>query len=127
MFNNNASNCDSKNYDHPSYEEWLQHNKALEQNGNQIAQILSNAPSLKAIPADGAFYMMPLFEKDALNNKQTLPIRSDKARAFIESELARPGTNPDKRFIIIYWHLPEFVLCLLRDFIVRALDSALQR
>ncbi|MCI0445334.1 pyridoxal phosphate-dependent aminotransferase [bacterium] len=101
-----------KIYDHPQYEEWLQHNnKALEQNGNQIGQILSNVPSLKVVPPDGAFYMMPLFEKDVLNNNQTLPIRSDRARTFIESELARPGMHPDKRFT--YYLLASTGICVV--------------
>jgi aspartate/methionine/tyrosine aminotransferase len=55
--------------------------------------------------------MMPLFEKDALNNKQTLPIRNDRARAFIESELARAGTPADKRFT--YYLLASTGICVV--------------
>jgi alanine-synthesizing transaminase len=54
---------------------------------------------------------MPLFEKDALNHKQTLPIRSDRARTFIESELDRPGTHVDKRFT--YYLLASTGICVV--------------
>ncbi len=99
-------------YDHPKFEEWLrQNNKALEKNGNRIAQILSNATTLRVTQPDGAFYMMPLFEKGALKDQQTLPIRSPQARAFIEDEVSRPGVHPDKRFT--YYLLASTGICVV--------------
>jgi len=99
-------------YDHPKFEEWLrQNNKALEENGNRIAQILSAVPALRVTQPDGAFYMMPLFEKGALNHQQTLPIRSPHARTFIEAEVSRPGVLPDKRFT--YYLLASTGICVV--------------
>jgi aspartate/methionine/tyrosine aminotransferase len=101
-----------KIYDHPAYEDWLQHNNAsLQANGNRIAELLSTASALDVHQPDGAFYMMPLFKKGTLNQRQTLPIRNAKARAFIESEVSKPDTPLDKRFT--YYLLASTGICMV--------------
>jgi aspartate/methionine/tyrosine aminotransferase len=101
-----------KIYDHQKYPDWLQQNNAaLQANGNRIAELLSTAPGLKVDQPDGAFYMMPLFEKGALNHRQTLPIRNSNARTFIESELSKGGIPVDKRFT--YYLLASTGICVV--------------
>ena len=101
-----------KIYDHPKYEGWLQQNNAaLQANGNRIAELLSNAPGLNVHHPDGAFYMMPLFKNGVLNQRQTLPIRNPKARAFIESELSKGEIPVDKRFT--YYLLASTGICMV--------------
>ncbi len=101
-----------KIYDHSNYEGWLQQNNAaLQANGNRIAELLSTAPGLTVHQPDGAFYMMPLFEKGVLNQRQTLPIRNSEARSFIESEVSKPGIPDDKRFT--YYLLASTGICVV--------------
>jgi aspartate/methionine/tyrosine aminotransferase len=46
-----------------------------------------------------------------LNDRQTLPIPNPEARKFIEHEVARPGTAPDKRFA--YYLLAATGICVV--------------
>jgi len=86
-------------YDHPDFGTWIDtYNTELEKNGNAIAETLSRTRGLTVNRADGAFYMMPLFEDDVLTNTQTLPIRNADARAFVEKEVNKPGFPLDQRF-----------------------------
>lgn len=89
----------SKIYDDPEFPEWNKnYNAQLEHNSNQIADTLKQSPHLKVNRTNGAFYMMPLFKDDVLNDRQTLPIANDEARAYIEKEASRPGLPLDQRF-----------------------------
>ena len=91
----------SKIYDHPEFADWIAtYNQELEKNGNAIAAILSRTKGLTVNRTDGAFYMMPLFKEGVLNDRQTLPIAHAETRAFIEQEVAKPGTTLDKRFTL---------------------------
>lgn len=99
-------------YDHPEYEAWLAgNNKELEENGNFIAGVLEAVPGLQVNRTNGAFYMMPLFKEGVLNNKQTLKIENDAARAYIEAEVAKPGFLLDKRFC--YYLLAAKGICVV--------------
>ena len=99
-------------YDHPEYEGWLASNNAeLEQNGNAIAEVLGGVKGLKVNRTNGAFYMMPLFEEGVLNDKQTLPIANDDARAFLEKAVAKEGMPLDQRFA--YYVLASTGICIV--------------
>lgn len=99
-------------YDHPEYEKWNEaYNLELEKNGNYIAEILGTTPGLKVNKTNGAFYMMPLFEKGVLNNKQFLKIDNDKVREFIESEVAGADMPLDQRFT--YYLLAATGICVV--------------
>ncbi|MFA7278356.1 MAG: pyridoxal phosphate-dependent aminotransferase [Candidatus Gracilibacteria bacterium] len=99
-------------YEHPEFETWnKQYNAELEKNANYIHEVLSKTKGLKVNKIYGAFYMMPLFETGALNDKQTLPIANDAARAYIESVVNQPGFPLDKRFC--YYLLAATGICVV--------------
>lgn len=99
-------------YDHPDFPEWNRtYNAELERNGNTIAGILGSVDGMMVNRPNGAFYVMPLFREGMLNEKQTLPVANAEARRFIEQEVARPGTAPDKRFA--YYLLASTGICVV--------------
>lgn len=99
-------------YDHPEYEAWIRtYSAGLEHNIDVIANLLSGTNGLRTNRPDGAFYMMPTFEEGILNQHQTLPIKNSTAREYIEQEVARPGTPPDKRFA--YYLLASTGICVV--------------
>lgn len=101
-----------KIYDHPEYEAWITHyNQELEENGNSIAEKLNASPYLKVNCTNGAFYMMPLFKDGVLNGKQTLPIKDDAVKAYIEKEVSKPSFALDKRFT--YYLLAATGICVV--------------
>lgn len=101
-----------KIYDHPEFENWIAHyNKELEKNSNDIADSLSKTKGLKVNRTNGAFYMMPLFEEGVLNDKQSLPIANEAARAYIEDQVNKPGFPLDKRFT--YYLLASTGICVV--------------
>ncbi|MBU1954292.1 aminotransferase class I/II-fold pyridoxal phosphate-dependent enzyme, partial [Patescibacteria group bacterium] len=102
----------SKIYDHPDYQNWITNtNKELETNGNYIAEVLGNTPGMQVNRTNGAFYMMPLFEKNSLNENQKLHIENEQVRKFIESEVNKPGFPLDKRFT--YYLLAATGICVV--------------
>lgn len=99
-------------YEHPEFETWSkQYNAELEKNANYIYEVLSKTKGLKVNKIYGAFYMMPLFETGVLNDKQTLPIANEAARAYIESVVNQPGFPLDKRFC--YYLLAATGICVV--------------
>lgn len=99
-------------YEHPEFETWnKQYNAELEKNANYIYEVLSKTKGLKVNKIYGAFYMMPLFETGVLNDKQTLPIANEAARAYIESVVNQPGFPLDKRFC--YYLLAATGICVV--------------
>ncbi len=99
-------------YDHPQFGAWLAaNNKELEVNGNYIAEVLNATKGLKVNRPDGAFYMMPLFEKGVLNEKQTLPLKNEAVRKYIEEQVSQPGFALDKRFT--YYLLAATGICVV--------------
>lgn len=97
-------------YDHPEYERWLKRYTAeLALNANAIAGILGRNAGLRVAPIQGAFYMMVLFERQALKRGQTLPVARPALRAFIRKAVAR-GTM-DKRFA--YYLLAATGICVV--------------
>ncbi|MEK7544996.1 MAG: pyridoxal phosphate-dependent aminotransferase [Patescibacteria group bacterium] len=101
-----------KVYEHPDFPAWNEeYNRELEKNGNFIAEILGTVKGMKVNRTNGAFYMMPLFEKGILNDRQTLPIASESARKFIEEQVNAPGFPLDKRFT--YYLLASTGICVV--------------
>lgn len=101
-----------KLYDHPDFEKWIaEYNSHLEDNSKNISRILSQSPYLKVNPTNGAFYMMPLFKKGVLNNKQTLPIKNPDAQKYIENIVSKPNFPLDKRFV--YYLLASTGICVV--------------
>jgi len=101
-----------KIYDHPEYPQWLAHySEGLAKNIDTIAEILEPTKGLRINRPDGAFYMMPTFGEGVLNHRQTLPIRNDAVRAYIESEVANPEMAEDKRFA--YYLLASTGICVV--------------
>lgn len=99
-------------YDHPDFPEWNRtYNAELEHNGNTIAEILGSVDGMMVNRPNGAFYVMPLFREGMLNDRQTLPVANAEARRYIEQEVARPGTAPDKRFA--YYLLAATGICVV--------------
>jgi aspartate/methionine/tyrosine aminotransferase len=102
----------SKVYDHPDFAAWnATYNTELERTANQIADILKCTKGLKVNRINGAFYMMPLFDDDILNDKQTLFIANPEARAYIEQQVSQPDFPLDKRFC--YYLLGATGICVV--------------
>lgn len=102
----------SRIYDHPDYPAWLAGiNRDLEKNSNTIADILSNTPGLRINRIQGAFYLMPVFEPGVLNERQTLPVKNEKVREFIENEVSSKRIALDKRFA--YYLLAATGICVV--------------
>lgn len=99
-------------YASPQYAQWLTaYTAALEQISNEIADILGAVPGLKTGRIQGAFYLMALFEKGALNRRQTLPIANRRAAEIIRRAVARPEFPLDKRFA--YYLLAATGICVV--------------
>lgn len=99
-------------YEHPEFEGWSkQYNGELEAIANNIYEVLKNTKGLKVNKIYGAFYMMPLFQDGALNERQSLPIANDAVRAYIEAEVSKPGFPLDKRFC--YYLLAATGICVV--------------
>lgn len=102
----------SRVYDHPDFPIWnQQYNQELEKNGNYIAQVLSSTKGMYVNRTNGAFYMMPLFEEGVLNEKQTLPLKNEAVRSFIEEKVSRPNFPLDQRFT--YYLLAATGICVV--------------
>ncbi len=99
-------------YEHPDFEGWSKrYNAELEAIANNIYEVLKNTKGLKVNKIYGAFYMMPLFQDGVLNERQSLPIANEAVRAYIESEVKKPGFPLDKRFC--YYLLAATGICVV--------------
>jgi aspartate/methionine/tyrosine aminotransferase len=70
---------------------------------------MSNVPGLRIMMPQGALYMTALFEEGALNHKQSLPIKEDAVRRFVEPKT--DGLALDKRFV--YYLLASYGICVV--------------
>jgi alanine-synthesizing transaminase len=101
-----------KIYDHPEFEAWLaEYLTGLSNNIDEITNILKLNPNLRVNPADGAFYMMPTFKEGVLNEHQSLEIKNENLRKFVESKVSEPGISLDKRFV--YYLLATTGICVV--------------
>jgi len=99
-------------YESPHYAEWLKtYNAELERISNDIAEILGKVPGLKVRPIQGAFYLMALFEKGLLNNRQSLPIANKRSEEIIRQVVAGKNFPLDKRFA--YYLLASTGICVV--------------
>ncbi|QQR55091.1 pyridoxal phosphate-dependent aminotransferase [Candidatus Peregrinibacteria bacterium] len=99
-------------YDHPEFAGWLkQNNELLERNSRVITEKLSTVKGLKVNPANGAFYMMPIFEDGVLKAHQSLPIANEELRKFVEEKTADPDMALDKRFV--YYLVASTGICVV--------------
>lgn len=93
-------------YGNPKFKEHLKRwNRQLEEGGNLRAGYINKIKGLSAIPPKGAFYIAAVFEKDILNNRQSVPVMEckDKAGAgqHLKSLLNKEPDMPlDKRFVL---------------------------
>lgn len=72
-------------------------------------QIFRGVPSVVAPKPGGAFYMSVVFEDGALNGHQTLPIKDEAVKKFIEQKI--DGVSPDKRFA--YYLMASTGICVV--------------
>lgn len=83
----------------PRYESHLEERrKFYKKRAEKAFKILKNVPGIISPKTAGAFYVSVVFKDGVLNNKQTLKIKNDKVRKFIEEKTAG-GISLDKRFV----------------------------
>ena len=94
----------------PRYLEHLNRRKKMfETRVNETYAIFSKVDGVTVSRPQGAFYMSVIFDENRLNGKQTLPIKTDKVRAFIEEKVQ--GLEMDKRFV--YYLLGATGICVV--------------
>jgi len=94
----------------PRYQDHLKQRRAMYQERAEEAwRYFSNAPGVTVNEPQGAFYMTVLFEENALNSRQSLPIADARTRRFIEDKVK--GVEPDKRFV--YYLLGSTGICVV--------------
>ena len=97
---------------HPEYPKYLEERKArYEQYSNIAYNLLKEVPGLKVNRTNGAFYMSVVFEKNLLNNTQTLAIDNTEVRELVEGLINQPGCETDKRFV--YYLLASTGICVV--------------
>ncbi|MDX2494729.1 MAG: pyridoxal phosphate-dependent aminotransferase [Desulfuromusa sp.] len=97
---------------HPEYPKYLeQRRNRYELYSNIAYNLLTEVPGLKVNRTNGAFYMSVVFERDKLNNKQSLPIENPKIRELVEMHVGLPDTQTDKRFV--YYLLASTGICVV--------------
>ena len=94
----------------PRYRDHLEmRRKMFEKRANEAYEIFSKVKGISVNKPQGAFYMSILFESGSLSDKQTLPIRNTKAKAYIETLIGQVA--PDKRFV--YYLLGYAGICVV--------------
>jgi aspartate/methionine/tyrosine aminotransferase len=97
---------------HPEYENYLAERRDRYESYSNIAYyLLKEVPGLKVNRTNGAFYMSVVFEKNRLTNRQSLPIANPEVKALVESLVAQPDTQTDKRFV--YYLLAATGICVV--------------
>jgi aspartate/methionine/tyrosine aminotransferase len=97
---------------HPEYPEYLKKRRTRYENYSNIAyNLLTEVPGLKVNRTNGAFYMSVVFERNVLNDKQTLPIDIPAVQTLVEKLVSQPGTLHDKRFV--YYLLASTGICVV--------------
>ena len=97
---------------HPEYPNYLAKRRSrYEKHSNIAYNLLKEVPGLKVNRTNGAFYMSVVFERDKLNNKQTLPIEIPEVCKLVEGLVSQPDTLSDKRFV--YYLLASTGICVV--------------
>jgi len=96
---------------HPEFQPYLKERlNHYEKLSNIAYGILKDLPYIMVNRTCGAFYMTVVFNEAVLNNKQTLPIKQQDVRTFIEELTAEP-IEQDKRFV--YYLLGATGICVI--------------
>src|SRR3989338_5976120 len=83
----------------PRYESHLEERREFyKKRAGMAFEILKKVPGIISPKAAGAFYVSTVFKDGVLNGEQTLKIKNDKVRKFVEEKTAN-GVSPDKRFV----------------------------
>jgi aspartate/methionine/tyrosine aminotransferase len=75
-------------------------NSQLGRIGDEVADYFSQIDSAFCIPSEGAMYTTLVFEDEALNDKQTLPIEHPGIRKYVEECVRSPECSLDERFAL---------------------------
>ena len=95
----------------PRYESHLEERrKFYKKRAGMAFDILKKVPGIISPKAAGAFYVSTVFKDGVLNNKQTLKIKNDKVRKFVEEKTVN-GVSPDKRFV--YYLMGATGICVV--------------
>jgi aspartate/methionine/tyrosine aminotransferase len=82
-------------------------NRLFAHRAREAFSMFSDVPGIQVIQPKGAFYMTILFNEGVLNDRQSLPIREESVRRYVD-EITR-DVPPDKRFI--YYLLAARGIC----------------
>lgn len=86
-------------YDHSLYPEWqTEYVAGLQVIADETYDFLLRQPGIVVNRIQGAFYMTTLFEDGVLNPKQTLSLKHEGVKRYIETVTNKPGLSLDKRF-----------------------------
>ena len=97
---------------HPEYPRYLEERRNRYERYSNIAyNLLKEVPGLKVNRTNGAFYMSVVFERNMLNETQSLPIENAEVRQLVERLVSQPGTLSDKRFV--YYLLASTGICVV--------------
>ena len=97
---------------HPQYNEYLHERTTRYEKFSNIAyDILKGVDGVKVNRTNGAFYMSVAFERNRLNDRQTLPIDNAEVKELVEGLISQPGTSLDKRFV--YYLLASTGICVV--------------
>lgn len=83
--------------------------RMFEVRSNEAYDALCDVPGISVVRTRGAFYMTVLFEDDALNSRQEIPIEDPSVRAFVEEKVG--SVEVDKRFV--YYLLGATGICVV--------------
>lgn len=99
-------------FEHAGYQDYLLERRARYKRYSELAcERLGRIPGVLINPARGAFYMSVVFNGDAVNQQQFLPIGNPGVRDLIERLTEDPAIQPDKRFV--YYLLASSGLCVV--------------
>ncbi len=97
---------------HPEYTAYLNNRRRrYEQFSNTAHARFKDIPGVQVNPANGAFYMSLVFDREKMNPYQTLPTLNQEVCHLVEELVSRPGVEPDKRFV--YYLLASTGICVV--------------
>ncbi len=97
---------------HPEYPKYLAKRRSRYEKYSNIAyNLLKEVPGLKVNRTNGAFYMSVVFDREKLNENQTLPIDNQQVKEMVEGLVNQPDTLLDKRFV--YYLLAATGICVV--------------
>ena len=95
----------------PRYESHLEERrKFYKKRAGMAFDILKKVDGIISPKVAGAFYVSTVFKNGVLNGKQTLKMKNDKVRKFVEEKTAN-GVSPDKRFV--YYLMGATGICII--------------